>query len=422
MTRVGWSWGVLAFGLLAVGAGGAQSPKEMRDTGMTLADQCAGLKLVCRAATMDKKYQKDCDTFKVSINGSSNRDLASGYEKLDQQNFTRATQWAGAVCDYDPTLAAKKHELLDAIKKAQEPQVVKEVATPPPAPRDEVSPKKADEAEHDFESGDFEGAVAAARQVSDKSLQGRSTAVLQKIASYNNAIAEARQREPGDPQGALQVYRTALGISTRGPGDPAGHISVLEARLHPPPPPNNPAGGGTRGQPLSPKPVAVDPGVEAGRLVAEARLQEAHNLQQAMRTYENVLRVQPGNPEAVASLARVQGLINSDPKEQAKVLADGIRAFYSAQYAEAEDDLMSYVSSTSAKYRGAAHFYIGVIQLYRGILDSSGQKVKEAEKSGNVQRWFKDARNECYRPIDKYLSPVVLNAWNVSPVSTGCAR
>ena len=104
------------------------------------------------------------------------------------------------------------------------------------------------------------------------------------------------------------------------------------------------------------------------------------------------------------------------------MLADAIRAFYGLNYAEAEDNLTSYLSSTTAKYRGAAYFYLGASRLYREILDGSGAKAQGAVMSPQVQRPFNDARNACYRPVDKYLSPVVLSAWNSSTGSGSCVR
>ncbi len=400
-----------------------QSAKELDEIGKVNADQCAGLKQVCRAAGMDKKYKKDCDDFIGSLNDRSNRDLTTGYEKLDAKLYPSATRYANSVCDYDPTLNAKKHELLDAIKSAQQPppQNPPTPVTPSPvAPNDESAPKLA-EAERAFANGDFEGASAAARLVTDKSLQGAANTILQKIGSYNSLMQEARQKEGGDIQGAIQSYRSALNIASRGPGDPAARISALEARhtasvspLVPPRP---------LGPSQVPKPLPPDPGVEAARINGEARKAEARNLQEALKLFQSAERVQPGNTEAVAGVTRVQGLINSDPKEQAKVLADAIRAFYALSYAEAEDDLTSYLSSTTAKYRGAAYFYLGATRLSREVLDNDGQKTQQVGKNPQAQRQlFKDARNACYRPLDKYLSPVILTAWNASSTSPACAR
>lgn len=405
----------------------AQSAKDLHDQGMTAADQCPGLKQVCKAASMDKKYKKDCDDFALSMNLSSNRNLNTGYEKLEAKLYPSAARYANNVCDYDPALSSKKQQLLEAIKNAQAPVVAQVPAPVPPAAREDVSPAKFAEADHDFANGDFEAAAAAAHQVTDKDLQPSANAILDKISRYTAAIQDGRQKEAADPQGALQSYRSAISISTRGTGDPSGRIAALETRLHPPafPMPANPTNVVIPNKvPSLPgqRPPAPDPGLEAARVIAEARQAESHNLQEAMKLFQAAQHLQPTNPEAVAGLKRVQEAINSRPEEQAKVLGDAIRAFYGSNYSDAEDGLTSYLSSATAKYRGAAYFYLGATRLYREILETYGHKAQEAGSSPQVQRSFKDARNACYRPVGKYLSPIVLSAWNVSSANVACAR
>ena len=407
----------------------AQSPKELDDIGMHEADQCSGIKKVCKAASMDKKYKKDCDEFTVSLNNSSNRDLRTAYDNLEaaQPSIPLARRYANMVCDYDPALAAKKRELLAAIEK-----------------KTDDSPAKILDAERLLNSGDLDGASVAAKQVTDAGLQPRANAVLQKISGYNADIQEAKRKEAAsDLGGAKSSYQAAQSISRNGPGDPSGNISRLDGLLSAKAKeeekakqptlvaeqPKQPVVVATQSKPPMvgkpsnlPPPPPPDVNAEVAQLFAKEKQDEPLRLREALRDCQQVQRLQPGNVEAQACLARIQELINSDPKEQAKVLADALRAFYRLNYAEAEDDLTSYLSSTTAKYRGAAYFYLGASRLYREILDTAGQKAAEPAKSPQVQRPFKDARNACYRPIDKYLSPVVLSAWNASTGSATCAR
>jgi len=149
---------------------------------------------------------------------------------------------------------------------------------------------------------------------------------------------------------------------------------------------------------------------------------DTNNLPDALKTYEQAQRLQPGNPDVAAGLAGVQAKINSRPEEQAKVLATAIRAFYSSNYTEAENSLVDYLGYTNPKYKGAADFYLGATRLYKSVLEASVRKPEDAVQLESVQSRFKAAREACYEPIPKYLSPLMARAWKVSAASATCSR
>ena len=497
MKRLGFSWRsvqLLALVLVPVSFCSGQSAKEWDEIGTANPDQCAGLKQVCRAAGMDKKYKKDCENYQGSLNGSSNQHLTIGYDNLNHQLYPSATFQANLVCDYNSDLSEKKRALLEAIKAAQHP--------PPPAPPPPTDPsrEKLSEMEREYESGRFDAATAAGRQVTDPSLQGRVSTISQKIASYNSAFTEGRQKESSnDLNGALQSYQTALSINSQVPNDLKVRIAAVEVRLHTTPAAADVSrekvaeaerafeGGnldiaGAAARQVTDKSLqdranavlqkisnynkamqegrqkersdhdgalrsyrialaicargpgepavhirklettgSIDPVAEAARLNAEAKQAESRP-GDALRLYQAILRSYPGNVDATAGLKRMQDVINSDPAAQAKVLADAIRAFYSYRYTEAEDDLTTYLSSPAAKYKGAAHFYLGASRLSRHTIQDSVKEAQGVATSDEVQRPFKDARTACYRPVARFLSPVVLSAWNISVGNAACSR
>jgi tetratricopeptide (TPR) repeat protein len=142
-----------------------------------------------------------------------------------------------------------------------------------------------------------------------------------------------------------------------------------------------------------------------------ARSKAAGDLQGARRAFAEALRLDPSNQFAIVGRGEIEARINSDPAEQAKTLAQAIRDFYSSKYQDAESGLTDYLSSPTARSRGAAYFYLGATRLSLEVMEKSSQKLETLLANPNVQRSFKQARDEHYQPVDRFVSPLILKAW-----------
>ncbi len=303
------------------------------------------------------------------------------------------------------------------------------------------------EARTAFESGNLPEAAALAAQVTSPELKAAATGILNRVSNYNAAIAAAQGAERAKDTGrAIHLYTSAANIAHNGPGDPTGHIAALRAgqtassgtegaaaspvtpastpSSSPPPvdashSPTNPASADTTAQtaPVAQPSTALrapqlnEAQLKVNRLLAAAHGAEAAgDLPSALKGYEEVEHLQPGNGEGAAGHLRVEAAIHRDPAEQAKTLAQAIRDFYSLKYGDTEDELTSYLSSPKARSRGAAYFYLGATRLYRRVLE--GQQTPEAAVGdAAVQRSLKEAKALGYQPLARFVSPLLMQAW-----------
>lgn len=424
---------------LNVGRGFPQDLKTQVDNAKRNPNQCEGLKAACAAAKADKRYTNDCEDFVRALYVQNNTFLNKAYAQLDLKQYQSASRFADLVCDYSSDISAKKQDLKQKIKVAVEAGQPKPDA-PVVADR---SAEKLREATQAFKNGDFDGALAAAKLVTDENLKENAGDIVQRIAEYRHYIQDAQQKENTELSGmqaARQSYQAALNISGKGPNDPAGNIRRLDgainakqtevAKVTPPSPlpttvpatPNpktaNPVG--PKQAPTSLPPPNID--AQVADLLRQAVLKEAQHPGEALKQCQQAEHLLPNNEEAKTCVARLQKQIGSDPAEQGKVLAAAIRAFYGANYSDAEDGFTSYLAFPTAKYRGAASFYVGASRIYQEILEGSGKKTQDVIKSSPVQNRFKDARAACYQPVGKFVSPVVLTAWNISAANPACPK
>ena len=322
-----------------------------------------------------------------------------------------------------------------------------------------------------FESGNLPEAAATAAQVTSPELKGAATGIINRVSNYNAAMAAAQGAERAKDVGrAIHLYTSAANIAHNGPGDPNGRIAALRAgqtasagnegagagSTTPTTAPSalpinsansanspssttsantaNPthASGASTPLPVShaadqtanattalptsshPSPSG-DTQAKVNRLLAAAHGAEASgDLPSALKGYEEVEHLQPGNMEGATGHLRVETAIHRDPAEQAKTLAQAIRDFYSLKYGDTEDELTSYLSSPQARSRGAAYFYQGATRLYRRVLEGQ-QKPEAAIRDAAVQRSFTEARAAGYEPVARFVSPLLMRAWQVTP-------
>lgn len=387
---------------------------------------CTRLQLYCQAAKEapgEKKYQQMCSASREAISKNDQHNLEQAQNFLADKAFDKAALYAGRVCQADENFAADARQV---IAKAKQPV---EQPPPPPQPKVDQSGVFYAQAKSAYDAGDFSAAVNAANQVTDGALKGLAKEIIDNVNRYTAAMAAGQQKEQaGDNAGALESYKAAMAINSRGPGSPASHMAAVEAKLHPPAPvpqanPTSQAPGpqpsptevakGKPGPQMPPKPAEDDNTKIAHLLDDASKAQSANNLAAARRAFDSVLRLQPTNALALAGKADVERKMNSDPQAQAKLLAQAIRDFYGSKYDEAADGLTEYIGFSGTKSRGAAFFYLGATRLYQKVL-IAGQKSDAVVASAEVQHFFKDAHAAGYQPVERLVSPVVMRAWRTT--------
>ena len=104
---------------------------------------------------------------------------------------------------------------------------------------------------------------------------------------------------------------------------------------------------------------------------------------------------------------RGPGQLTADENREA---AAAIRDFYAGQYGKAEKELSGLSSAPNAGRLGATFFYLGAARLERALLEE-GRTSSEAAREPEVQTAFRQARSLGYVPLPRFVSPVVMSAW-----------
>jgi tetratricopeptide (TPR) repeat protein len=407
----------------------AKAAKDFYDKAQSAGgNQCLQMTYVCKAASLDskkKEYKQACDATRASLAASDRESLKKAHDAFDSgaAGYNQATRYSKYVCEANTELYAEAQSIIKDVQKAQAPPPAVVAAKPAEQPPTPVTPKQdpsasfLKQAKDSFDAGDFNGARSAAGQVTDPAMKSQTNDILASISRYQADLMAAKQHETnGDIDGAIKGYQAALGINSHVPDNTASHIQELQNKLHPA---NNPvvAGAGqapSAGKNQPPKPPVEDPNVTAAKLMDEAtKAQAAGKLQDALKAYEAVLRIQPSNGLAMSGRGAVQAIISSDPAEQAKTLAQALRDFYATKYSDAEDELSSYLSSTNVKSRGVAHFYLAAARLSRSLMDKpvTPQSVQTAQHNPEILKLFKQSSSEQYKPVERYVSPIIMDAW-----------
>lgn len=253
-----------------------------------------------------------------------------------------------------------------------------------------------------FESGDFGTAKASFRNVLG-TRKGEAQGWLSKINQYEQAMNEAQQAEAQKNYDvARQKYGAAASIKSNGPGNPTARISTLDTLLRQSQQANN--------RQNTPPPRQVEPPkprVDVAKSLRDAkRLGASGDTRGARKLYLDVLQVDPANVEALAGIEELTKKAGSSDVDA--MLAEGIRAFYSGSYSDAEESLKFYLISKGSKV-GLAKFYRGAVKLTRFYLDPKGDRSLYDDA---VQE-FKDARQVSgFTPPDaKYISPKILKIY-----------
>lgn len=255
-----------------------------------------------------------------------------------------------------------------------------------------------------FEGGDFATAKTAFRNVLG-SRKGEAQGWLNKIGQYEQAMNEAQQAEAQkNYEVARQKYGVAASIKSNGPGNPTARIATLDTLLRQ----TQAQQANNRQNTPPPRPVEPPkPRVDVGKSLRDAkRLSASGDTRGARKLYLDVLQAEPANVEALAGMEELNKKAGSSDLDT--MLAEGIRAFYSGAYSDAEESLKFYLISKGSKV-GLAKFYRGAVKLTRFYLDP---KPDNALYDDAVQE-FKDAKQVSgfTPPVSKYISPKILKVY-----------
>jgi hypothetical protein len=114
-------------------------------------------------------------------------------------------------------------------------------------------------------------------------------------------------------------------------------------------------------------------------------------------------------PVDVLQIIKASTGSNSPDPSEASPLAAGIRAFYGANFVDAESSLLQYLAG-NAPGRGLGEFYLGASELTRYYLaaENGGDQSLQAL----AQDAFRQARQEPgFMPPERYVSPKIMAAF-----------
>ena len=409
----------------ALGAWG-QDAKTLRAQAETETNQEKQVLLLCKAADLEPKnkdFRKDCNDRKASMISSDRQALKTAQDAADANQPDKAKRYAKYVSSLDSDLHQQAQQL---IAKLSAP------ATPAPQPvKADQSGVLLGQAQGAFDAGNLAAAKTAAEGVTDPNIKGTASHLLSQIDSYRDFVsAGKRQEDAKDFAQAVSSYQSALVINSHVSADDLnGRIQHLrqEIATAAQPPPVAPVQPQVQAQPKTPvahptpeapKPVELSPEEKKKKLNdAYAVAMGRKDLDGAERSLKQIVQLDPHDAEASSRLKSVQeqllAIINRDPVKLEKTLHDAVAAFYASNFEDAESELNRYIGADSAKKKGLAYFYLGATEEARALLSPD---TKRTSRKAQAREYFRQARSAGYRPMEKYVSEKILEAWQQAGV------
>lgn len=362
-------------------------------------DQQAAVELLCKAAELDPTtYSKKCNDAKQYLDSRLQKFdglFVSGKTKFD------AKQYTDAVTDLSKIyFGPRREEAQKLIAQANE-------AINHPQPADNSAPalKAAQQA---YENGDFATAEANAGLVKAPELQSQAQSLLSNIRNYRDDIQQAEAfKIDKNYAAAQQKYTAALGIKSNGPGNPAAKLQEIAGLIKQQ---NGTAVAGNKQPP-------PDNSARIKASLADARDHLAKgDLQDALNAFNQVLALDPRQPDALAGKEQVneamKAALSKDPKALEDTLVGGIRNYYESHFTEARDAISLYLTAGGTRSKGAAYFYLGATMLSQAIVSSPKSTQERDRLQQSAMQQFQQAKQERFKPIEKYVSPKILAVWN----------
>jgi hypothetical protein len=362
-------------------------------------DQQAAVELLCKAAELDPAtYSKKCNDAKQYLDSRLQKFdglFVSGKTKFDAKQYTDAVTDLSKIF-YGPRRDEAQKLIAQANDIINHPQPV------------DNSPTALKAAQQAYDNGDFATAEANAGLVKAPELQSPAQAILSNIRNYRDDMQQAEAfRTDKNYAAAQQKYSAALSIKSNGPGNPSAQLQELAVLV------KQQNGAAVAGNKQAPP----DNSARIKASLADARDHMAKgDLQNALNAYNQVLALDPRQPDALAGKEQVneamKAALSKDPKALEDTLVGGIRSYYESHFTEARDAISLYLTAGGTRSKGAAYFYLGATMLSQAIVSSpkSIQERDRLQKSAALQ--FQQAKQERFKPIEKYVSPRILAVWN----------
>jgi hypothetical protein len=362
-------------------------------------DQQAAVDLLCKAADLDPAtYGKKCNDAKQYLDSRLQKFdglFISGKAKFD------AKQYADAVSDLSKIyFGPHRPEAQQLIAQAND-------AINHPQPVDNSAPAlKA--AQVAYDNGDFATAETNAGLVKSPELLPQAQSLLSNIRNYRDDMQQAEAfKTDKNYTAALQKYNAALAIKVNGPGNPAAKLQEVADLMK---------------QQNSAAVAAIKQSVSDSTAKIKADLSDARdqmakgNLQGALNAYNQVLTLNPKEAEAISGKEQVQQAMQTalakDPKALEDTLVGGIRSYYESHFTEAHDAIELYLKVGGTRSKGAAYFYLGATILSQAILSSPKSIQERDHLQHDALEQFQQAKQEHFRPVEKFVSPKILAVWN----------
>jgi len=360
-------------------------------------DQQAAVELLCKAAELDQAtYGKKCNDAKQYLDSRLQKFdglFVSGKTKFDAKQYTDAVTdlskiYFGPRRDEAQKLIAQANDIINH-----------------PQPADNSAPalKAAQQA---YDNGDFATAETNAGLVKAPELLPQAQTILSNIRNYRDDMQQAEAfKTDKNYAAAQQKYSAAIAIKSNGPGNPSGKLQELAGLT------KQQSGTTVAGNKAPDNTVKINAGLAEGRdLLAK------ENWQGALTACNQVLALDPRQMEALTCREKAQDELKvalaGDPKALEDTLIRGIRDYYASHLTDARDAISLYLTAGGTRSKGAAYFYLGATMLSQAILSSPKSKQEHDRLQQNAVQQFQQAKQERFKPIEKYVSPKVLAVWN----------
>ncbi len=265
-----------------------------------------------------------------------------------------------------------------------------------------------DKAQRMYAKNDFAQASAAAARITSPSLKKGAEGMMGQIKAYATALQDGAAAEGRhDPDAALKAYGIAAGIKSDGPGDPAGRVTRVQRQTA--------SDALIQAQQAKTQQFqrAAQQRAKSAQLFKKGLAEEAAgDPRGSLASLQAAQAADPTNAGASQAVSRLKTQLLSGPATEPSP-GPAIRALYTGQYREAEQELQTVVASPRAQSLGAAFFYLAAAHFYRSVLEA-GQSPAQAAGQPEVQSAFKRARSLGYIPLPQFVSPDLLRVWQSS--------
>ncbi len=153
--------------------------------------------------------------------------------------------------------------------------------------------------------------------------------------------------------------------------------------------------------------ATMDPRQATVALVSDARAAMAHADYRAAREYlQMALKLNPNNPEAQQLLEKANQGLAEQPLRQ------GLSAYFTGKYDDAEHYLSDYISSNNAPRRALAYFFRGASHSTRFYLSGESDSKQKSQALEDFHLLHKE--DVKFRPPEKLVAPKVISLYQKS--------